>query len=176
MQRGEDAMAIEHMDTMEHNGIGARVVAQRSRRVSLDEKRSDHKSMAELRHQAAAVVERAGEAIGDDPERAARLLDEALLRVIALWLAWHGQEVGPNADGPALIESRDRHVARQLRLARRASDPRSGLRHARAMLVLVERVEPGLEPLDAGCGTLAPEDPAAQADSRLSDCDEARGA
>lgn len=122
--------------------------------VRLDDARCGSDSGGELRREALALMSRAARALDDDVEDPARLLEEARRALVRLWCARHGAGGYSQGDALELIARMDPHVALQLELARQESDLRNRLPHCRALLVLVERVEPGLEPLDAGCSAL----------------------
>lgn len=153
-------MAIERIEGFERNERyegDVRVVARQDG-LSGDDERPGSMSVARWRRKAAAALERADSVLDGEPDRAAWLLDEALHQMIGLWLAHHGRGVrldGRSLDGiEDVIEWADPCVGLQLRLALRANDVRSRLRHCRAMLVLIEREDMGLEPADAGCAAV----------------------
>jgi len=153
-------MAIERIEGFERKERykgDVRVVARQDG-LSGDDQRPSSMSVARWRRKAAATLERADSVLDGEPDRAAWLLDEALHQMIGLWLAGHGRDVrldGKSLDGiEDVIEWADPCVGLQLRLALRASDVRSRLRHCRAMLVLIEREDVGLEQADAGCAAL----------------------
>jgi hypothetical protein len=125
--------------------------AARQDGLSVDDERASDGEVAARRREAVALVERAACVIESEPDVAAWQLEKALCRMIELWLARYGNDIPAHDKALAVIEREDPHVALQLRLARRASDVRVRLRHCRAMLVLVERSDVGLEPADAGC-------------------------
>jgi len=150
-------MAIERSEQRERYEGGARVVAHLAG-LSADDERSSSVSVARWRRKVAEALERADSVIDGERDRAAWLLDEALHQMIGLWLARHGRDVrldGKSLDGiEDVIEWADPCVGLQLRLALRASDVRVRRRHCRALLVLIEREDVGLEPADAGCAAL----------------------
>jgi hypothetical protein len=150
-------MAIERSEQREQFEGDARAVARRAQ-PSADDERSSSMRVARWRHKVALALESADSVIDGEPDRAAWLLDEALHQMIGLWLARHGRGVrldGKSLDGiEDVIEWADPCVGLQLRLALRASDVRVRRRHCRALLVLIEREDVGLEQADAGCAAL----------------------
>ncbi len=155
-------MAIERIEGNERRyEAGARAVAWQAG-LSVDDERIGSVSVARWRRKVVAALERADSVLDGEPDLAIGLLDEALNRMIELWFARHGHELrledGELEGIEDVIEWADPCVGLQLRLALRASDVRVRLRHCRAMLVLIERSDVGLEPADAGCAALRFED------------------
>ncbi len=154
-------MAIDR-DEMDRDEIAGMIAARRGGRGAVEEAPGSV-SGAGQPGEAGAVrdqLERAARMMEREPDRAAWLLDAALRRMVSLWLARHGQEfqrepaAASEAEALVLIGRADPPLALQLDLARHASDARGRLRHCRAMLVLIERSDVGLEQADAGCGAL----------------------
>jgi hypothetical protein len=149
-------MAIERDVRYESIGeIEAMAVVRRDGLHGDDEPRDDM-SAARRRDEALAALERAGAVMGGDPDLAGWLLDGAVGRIVELWFARRGDCLAPSEGARAQIEQADPDMGLQLRLALRAPDLGARLRHCRAMLVLAERDDVGLERPDAGCGAACP--------------------